>query len=651
MKTEAILTAGLAAALVTAAAPAPPAAARTLDRRSAVRAAMQQNPQVAAARAEEAAMQAEGRQADAARWPLVTFDAGVGPSLKATLVPGTAVTSVERQYHDFRFSDLSAVFLGNLTLIQPLYTFGKIALRQEAAAHGLRARAAQTRMERADVALAVARIYEGYLFARDEGRFLDEIAHWLERTREGTQERLSRKQPNISDRDVLRLQSGLGLVEIGQHQAEAAMSQATAGIVAYLNLPRGEAITFAEDQLAIVGDVPPSFDALVALAAKNRPELIALHEGESALDALGRAESAGYKPDIVALASISGAYTPGRDWIETRFVVDPLNNFVPFLAVGLRWQIQAYMAGARAQEQHARADVLRHLGEWADAGIPAEVRLAYEDVLRTRKDVASGETANGKAKQWMVEASADYSIGLLDVREVTDAAEAYVRIRTALLNARFEQNVAMAALSRATGTLDGDSATFYLAAAGADPPAGGDADAEATVRKAVDDAFTILKDKSLATPNQRRKRITKLREVADRTFDWSTMARSSLGAPWRSMNPAQRTRFVDVFKDVLAAQYSDDIDHFQGTEKVTVDSSSREGEEVVVKTTLVTDSHERVPMDYRMQKESGQWKVVDLSIENVSLVNHFRKTFSAALGNMTPNQLIDRLQQQLPKQP
>jgi phospholipid transport system substrate-binding protein len=174
--------------------------------------------------------------------------------------------------------------------------------------------------------------------------------------------------------------------------------------------------------------------------------------------------------------------------------------------------------------------------------------------------------------------------------------------------------------------------------------------AEAVVRKTVDEAFAVLKDKSLAGKDRRAQRIAALRKIADRTFDWSEIARSSIGSEWRTMSTQQRSRFVEVFKDILAAQYMDDIDRFQGTETVTVDGSAAEGEDTVVKTTLTTSSRERVPIDYRMRSERGDWKVVDLSIEGVSLVNHFRKTFSSGLANMSVDQLIDRLKRQLPKQ-
>jgi phospholipid transport system substrate-binding protein len=172
---------------------------------------------------------------------------------------------------------------------------------------------------------------------------------------------------------------------------------------------------------------------------------------------------------------------------------------------------------------------------------------------------------------------------------------------------------------------------------------------EALIRRTVDDAFAVLKDKALAGGERRARRIAALRQVADRVFDWGEMARSSLGVHWRALDAQQRTRFVAVFKDILAAQYMDDIDRFQGTEVVTVDGSVRQGEEVLVRTTLVTASRERVPIDYRLRAPAERWAIVDLSIEGVSLVNHFRKSFSGALANMTIDQLIDRLTRQLPR--
>jgi outer membrane protein len=439
------------------------ARARTLDRREAIRIALAQNPQIAAARAEEAVLAAQGRQVNAARWPMISLTAGIAPSLKATLVPGTAVQSAELPYQNLRASDLSVALGGDLSVIQPLYTFGKISSRQEAVEHGLRATEAKTRMQKADVAFAVAQIYEGYLLARDATRFLDETIHWLDSTLQATQERLAQNVGGVTEREVLRLQAAIGLAEMARHEAEAGRTQASAGLAAYLGLPRDQEIVVAEQELLPAGHLPDNFAQLLMLANQNRPELTALVQGGLAMEALARAEAAGSAPDIFIMGLLSVAYTPGRDWLETRFVVDPLNHFVPAALLGLRWQFQGDMAGARAQEQRAHVDGLHHLAAWAEAGIPAEVRRAYEDVRRARADFASGTQAISKAKQWVVQASADYSVGFGDVREVSDAVAAYVSLRDSVMKASYEHNVAMAALAKAAGTLDADTSLFYLA--------------------------------------------------------------------------------------------------------------------------------------------------------------------------------------------
>lgn len=165
------------------------------------------------------------------------------------------------------------------------------------------------------------------------------------------------------------------------------------------------------------------------------------------------------------------------------------------------------------------------------------------------------------------------------------------------------------------------------------------------VEKTVQDALKILRDEKLKT--DRKQRIAKLREVADRTFDWEAMAKSSLGAPWRTLNDAQRRDFVEVFKELLAQRYMDDIDRFQGSEELTVGNADQQGDLAVVKTTLLTVSREQVPIDYTLRLENGKWRAQDISIEGISLVNHYRKTFARFLANRTFDQLLQQLKTKL----
>jgi phospholipid transport system substrate-binding protein len=165
------------------------------------------------------------------------------------------------------------------------------------------------------------------------------------------------------------------------------------------------------------------------------------------------------------------------------------------------------------------------------------------------------------------------------------------------------------------------------------------------IRETIDVVFGILRDSALK--NDAKARMAKLRVAVDKAFDWGAMAQSSLGPPWRKLDDKQRAEFVAVFEELLAQQYMDDIDRFQGTEAVQIQGDDQSGDLHIVRTTLITGSREKVPMDYTLQMTSNRWAVVDLSIEGVSLVNHYRETFGRFLVNKDFSELMQQLKRKL----
>ncbi len=163
------------------------------------------------------------------------------------------------------------------------------------------------------------------------------------------------------------------------------------------------------------------------------------------------------------------------------------------------------------------------------------------------------------------------------------------------------------------------------------------------VRTSVDQALTVLRDPSLRKPEKRNERLEKLRIIADRVFDWQAMAQSSLGATYRTINDAQRAEFLALFKDLIAKDYRDDLDRFMGDENVVVKGVEARAELRVVKTILVTHSRDQVPIDYFMHQDGKTWRAVDFSVEGVSLVNHYRKSFTRYLANHTFDELLAKL--------
>lgn len=439
---------------------AEPSGAEKLSRSVAIARALKHSPQIAAASARRAQADGERVQADSARWPQVSLELGVGPSLRATLVPGTAVESTRGRY-DLAAKDLSVVVGGRLSVIQPLYTFGKLDAFRAAASHGARARDAQARVSEADVALEVARLYEASLFARDSQRFFEELENYVERTILATRERLDADTPDLTEQDLLRLQTALAAVRLALNYARAGREQARAGLVRYLGLAPGTELEPREDELKALDTVHAPTPFLASRAMRDRPELGALREGALAYDALASAEHAGALPDVFLIGFINAAYTPGRDWVSTRYVIDPLNHLDPGLLLGMRWQIQGAMSQGRAEQRRAQARELRALQRWGTAGFPAQVEKAYADVARARSDIAEAHAAVGQAKRWMVQANGDYLVGLSSSQPLVDAVRAYTELRAAELDAVYRHNVATAELAYATGSLVGDVLGLY----------------------------------------------------------------------------------------------------------------------------------------------------------------------------------------------
>jgi phospholipid transport system substrate-binding protein len=176
-------------------------------------------------------------------------------------------------------------------------------------------------------------------------------------------------------------------------------------------------------------------------------------------------------------------------------------------------------------------------------------------------------------------------------------------------------------------------------------PAPAEKSANQVIREMVDQAFTVLRDAELKT--QPELRVKKLREITDKAMDWDAMAKSSLGHHWRGLGEPERAEFVSIFKELLARQYRDDVDRFRGSESVAFGQDEKKGELVTVKTTLTTASGEKVPINYTLHQVAGRWLCEDVSVEGVSMTNHYRKTFDRFLVNQPFAQLLVKLKQKL----
>ena len=169
------------------------------------------------------------------------------------------------------------------------------------------------------------------------------------------------------------------------------------------------------------------------------------------------------------------------------------------------------------------------------------------------------------------------------------------------------------------------------------------------VQANVDKVLDVLRDPRLKAASAKGIKKEKLRSIYEVMFDKVELSRRSLARNWNNLNAAQRQDFVHLFRQVLEKAYIDRILAYTN-EKIVFDRDSLRSEnQAEVQTRIVTSSKE-IPITYRVIRKDGAWKVYDVTVENVSLVQNYRTQFRDILSKNTPEQLLEILRKKVKDQ-
>jgi len=166
------------------------------------------------------------------------------------------------------------------------------------------------------------------------------------------------------------------------------------------------------------------------------------------------------------------------------------------------------------------------------------------------------------------------------------------------------------------------------------------------VRMNADKVLDVLRDPKLKAPSAKEMKKDKLRAIYVSMFDEVELSRRSLGMNWNKLNAAQRQEFVKLFEQVLEKAYADRILSYTNEKIEYTKESMVSGSTAEVRTKVITASKE-IPITYKVILKDGAWKVYDVTIENVSLVQNYRTQFNDILAKNTPEQLLEILRKKV----
>jgi len=169
---------------------------------------------------------------------------------------------------------------------------------------------------------------------------------------------------------------------------------------------------------------------------------------------------------------------------------------------------------------------------------------------------------------------------------------------------------------------------------------------DALARSVTDEVLAIVRaDKDLQAGHPQRVAQLVESKVLPH-FNFGRMTQLAMGRHWRQTSPEQQKVLIDEFKTLLVRTYTTAFTQYRNQ---TVDyrpvRMAPTDTDVVVKSVIRQPAGQPIAIDYSMEKNASGWKVYDVRIEGISLVENYRGTFNSEVQRGGVDGLIRSLKE------
>ena len=127
--------------------------------------------------------------------------------------------------------------------------------------------------------------------------------------------------------------------------------------------------------------------------------------------------------------------------------------------------------------------------------------------------------------------------------------------------------------------------------------------------------------------------------------DLEKTTRLAAGRYWRQATPQQQKDLTEAFKGTLIRTYSGALSRVDNVSALTIAPfrGDANADDVVVRSTLSQRNGPPVGVDYRLEKTSDGWKIYDLNVEGIWLIQNYRNQFAEQISQNGIDGLIKAL--------
>lgn len=394
------------------------------------------------------------------RYDLEQVKAGYYPRIDVTALAGPIADAKEPLIRNGRITDPSpGLTFGTigifgrleLTATQPLYTFGKLSTRKEAAVHGMRAKQFRIEDKKLQIALRMKELYYGMIVAKSGLESADEAEDFFTEAENRIKRLLDAGSTDVKESDLYRIDAYRS--ETRRFRAEASKGYRVAyfAVKALIELPAGVDFDPADKTLAVRAEKPLPLEAFIRSASSSRPEFKQLNEALAAQEALVRAAVSDRYPFFFAALHASLAGAPGREHLDNPYIPDEFNHAYAGVVAGAKWNLDFGIGKAGVEKARADYQKLLNARRSAEMNIPIQVAKSYQDHLEYGEAVKLYRTAADSARKWVVSAMSDFDMGVGTADDMLRAIEKYGRNQGKYIESLFRYNLSLAELETAVG--------------------------------------------------------------------------------------------------------------------------------------------------------------------------------------------------------
>lgn len=128
--------------------------------------------------------------------------------------------------------------------------------------------------------------------------------------------------------------------------------------------------------------------------------------------------------------------------------------------------------------------------------------------------------------------------------------------------------------------------------------------------------------------------------------DLSEMAKRVLPPQtWKAASATQRVQFEKEFTTTVIRTYASAMTSYQDQtiQFYPVRGGSQGAKSVEVSSEITSSQSQPIHVTYRLMRVGSAWKLYDMSVEGVSMLESFREQFADLLGQGNMDQLLQRL--------